>query len=182
VAPPARFAIVPALCSARVPASWGRCVSLCVGWSGRRSRRSLVTRSVGCERWCGSRRRVFHREWFAGSSVDPASCRPPEDAAAAPFPFGARVGPAPCLSPEVDVGRLMPVAPLAGGVGSWGPGSSAFELSALQRQWSWFGMPHRRGVWSDDRPGTVAEAGPGGRTLRSRCVLTHFVGTSQRAA
>jgi phenylacetate-CoA ligase len=92
-------------------------------------------------------RSSFYREWFAGSEVDPATIRTLADLPRLPLLDRSH------LVDESDrflvyPRRLMWVAHSSGTSGRVvtvhrTPGSSAFELSALQRQWSWFGVPHR---------------------------------------
>jgi phenylacetate-coenzyme A ligase PaaK-like adenylate-forming protein len=103
-------------------------------------------------------RSPFYRDWFAGSGTDPSSIRTLDDLGALPLlrredlverPERFRVYPR----------RLMWTAQSSGTSGSVvtvyrTPGSSVFELSALERQWGWFGLPPR------PRRVTVRAAGP----------------------
>ena len=103
-------------------------------------------------------RSPFYRDWFAGSGTDPASIRTLDDLTALPLlkrddlverPDRFRVYPR----------RLMWTAHSSGTSGSVvtvyrTPGSSVFELSALERQWGWFGLPPR------PRRVTLRAAGP----------------------
>lgn len=103
-------------------------------------------------------RSPFYRDWFAGSGTNPSSIRTLDDLTALPLlkredlverPDRFRVYPR----------RLMWTAHSSGTSGSAvtvyrTPGSSVFELSALERQWSWFGLPPR------PRRITLRAAGP----------------------
>jgi phenylacetate-CoA ligase len=92
-------------------------------------------------------RSSFYREWFAGAGVEPASIRTLADLPRLPLLDRSH------LVHESDrflvyPRKLMWVAHSSGTSGRVvtvhrTPGSSAFELSALQRQWSWFDVPHR---------------------------------------
>lgn len=104
-------------------------------------------------------RSPFYREWFAASGVDPASIRTLEDLGK--LPLLERTD----LVEGSDRFRVYPKALTwaAHSSGTSGevvtthrtPGSSAFELSVLERQWGWFGVPtkSRRLVVRGSRPG-----------------------------
>jgi phenylacetate-CoA ligase len=89
----------------------------------------------------------FYRDWFAGSGVDPASIRTLADLPSLPLLDRSQ------LVHQSDrflvyPRKLMWAAHSSGTSGQVvtvhrTPGSSVFELSALQRQWSWFEVPHR---------------------------------------
>jgi phenylacetate-CoA ligase len=94
-----------------------------------------------------ARRSPFYREWFAASGVDPASIRTLGDLPRLPL-----LDRAPLVhEPERFLAYPRRLTWPAHSSGTSGqvvtayrtPGSSAFELSVLQRQWSWFGVPHR---------------------------------------
>lgn len=92
-------------------------------------------------------RSPFYREWFATSGVDPRSIRTLDDLSRLPLLQRTHM--------TRDPNRFLVYPPrltwLAHSSGTSGqvvtvrrtPGSSAFELSALQRQWAWFGLPPR---------------------------------------
>jgi phenylacetate-CoA ligase len=92
-------------------------------------------------------RSAFYREWFAGSGVDPASIRTLADLSKLPLLDRSHL----VQQPDqflVYPRRLTWVARSSGTSGRVvtvhrTPGSSAYELSALQRQWGWFGVPAR---------------------------------------
>jgi phenylacetate-CoA ligase len=94
-----------------------------------------------------ARRSPFYREWFAEAGVDPSSIRTLADLSTLPLLDRAHL----VEEPErflVYPRRLMWQAHSSGTSGRRvtafrTPGSSAFELTALQRQWSWFGVPSR---------------------------------------
>lgn len=110
----------------------------------------------------------FYREWFAGSGVDPASIRTLADLSRLPLLDRSH------LMRQSDrflvyPRKLMWVAHSSGTSGRVvstrrTPGSSAFEILALQRQWGWFGIP--------DRPRSVLLRGndpdPEGRGVLTR--------------
>jgi hypothetical protein len=142
----------------------GRCVGLWLGWSRRLLRRSLVTRPGGFGRWCGWRRRGLPlRKWFAGSGGGPASIRSRADLPRLPLLDRSH------LVHESDQlplypRRLMRVAHSSGTSGRVvtvhrTPGSSAFELSALQRQWSWLDVPASaaESAAAEQRPGSAGD-------------------------
>lgn len=121
-------------------------------------------------------RSPFYREWFARSGVDPRSIRALDDLGR--LPLLERDD----LVERADEFRAYPRWSMwtAHSSGTSGqtvtsfrtPGSSAFELSILERQWRWFGLPAgaRRVVlrgsdFAADRPGTPIKAVPGGRQL-----------------
>lgn len=92
-------------------------------------------------------RSPFYREWFAEAGIDPRSIRTLADLPTLPLLDRTH------LVDEPDRFRVYPrrIMWAAHSSGTSGrrvtafrtPGSSAFELSALQRQWSWFGVPDR---------------------------------------
>ena len=89
----------------------------------------------------------FYRRWFAESGIEPGSIRTLEDLKALPLLHRRDLAEGPdrfCVYPR----GLMWAAHSSGTSGRVvttyrTPGSSVFELSALQRQWSWFGLPAR---------------------------------------
>ncbi len=97
-------------------------------------------------RWA-ARRSPFYREWFTDSGTDPRSIRTLADLARLPLLDRGH------LVHDPDRFLVYPRALTwaAHSSGTSGqvvtahrtPGSSAFELSVLQRQWSWFGVPPR---------------------------------------
>ncbi|WP_211435735.1 phenylacetate--CoA ligase family protein [Trujillonella endophytica] len=97
--------------------------------------------------WWAARRSPFYQEWFASSGMDPASIRTLADLPRLPLLERHH------LMHEPDRFRAYPRRLMwsAHSSGTSGrvvtvyrtPGSSAFELAALQRQWGWFGIPHR---------------------------------------
>ncbi len=92
-------------------------------------------------------RSPFYREWFAASGVAPASIRTLDDLSLLPLLDRSH------LVHEPDRFLVYPskFTWVANSSGTSGqvvttrrtPGSSAFEVSALQRQWGWFGIPSR---------------------------------------
>jgi phenylacetate-CoA ligase len=92
-------------------------------------------------------RSPFYREWFAGSGVDPRSIRTLDDLQKLPLLDRS------VLTGDPERFSTYPSALTwsASSSGTSGrvvrvrrtPGSSAFELSALERQWSWFGVEAR---------------------------------------
>lgn len=121
-------------------------------------------------------RSPFYRSWFHASGVDPKAIRTVEDLAQLPLLERRHLVE---RSEEFRVypRRLMWAAHSSGTSGSpvtvyRTPGSSVYELAALERQWSWFGLPRgsRRAVLrgSDfvaDQPGTVTKPVPGANQL-----------------
>lgn len=121
-------------------------------------------------------RSPFYREWFAHSGTDPRSIRTLEDLQRLPLldrtalvDDTARFATYPsamtwAASSSGSSGRPVTVRRT--------PGSSAFELTALERQWSWFGVPERprslvlRGFDPDPRrEGTLTREIPGAGRL-----------------
>lgn len=119
---------------------------------------------------------AFYREWFDDAGVDPASIRTLADLQRLPLLDRSQ------LVQEPDRFRVFPRQLMwaAHSSGTSGrvvtvyrtPGSSAYELSALQRQWSWFTVPRRprslllRSHDPDpDRTGVLARNVPGTRQL-----------------
>jgi len=118
----------------------------------------------------------FYREWFAKAGVDPASIQTLDDLPRLPLlNRGQLVTEASqfCVYPR----RLMWTANSSGTSGQVvtvyrTPGSSAFELSALERQWGWFGVPPKPRsllLRSNDpdpkRTGVLTREIPGARQL-----------------
>lgn len=113
-------------------------------------------------------RSPFYRRWFAESGVDPASIRGLDDLSRLPLLTREDLARAP-EDFAVYPTRLMWPASSSGTSGQpikvyRTPGSSAYELASLQRQWGWFGLPRdaRRVVLrgSDfvaDQPGAVTK-------------------------
>lgn len=118
----------------------------------------------------------FYRRWFAESGVDPRSVRTLEDLHLLPLVERADLMRAPRDFAVLPV-RSMWKAQSSGTSGRSvtvyrTPGSSAFELVALQRQWSWFGVPRdaRRVVlrgsdFAADLSGAATRELPGDRQL-----------------
>lgn len=129
-------------------------------------------------------RSPFYRAWFQESGVDPRSIRTLEDLPRLPL-----------LDRRHLVGhgedfrayprRMMWAVHSSGTSGRpitvyRTPGSSVYELAALERQWGWFGLPRgaRRAVlrgssFAADQPGTVTKLVPGaGQLLISSFHLT----------
>jgi phenylacetate-CoA ligase len=121
-------------------------------------------------------RSPFYRRWFAESGVDPASIRGLDDLPRLPLVTRADV----MRRPEdfaVYPLRTMWASRSSGSSGRpltvyRTPGSSAYELAALQRQWGWFGLSRRarrvilRGSdFAADHPGTVTKPLPGNQSL-----------------
>jgi phenylacetate-CoA ligase len=118
----------------------------------------------------------FYRSWFAESGVDPRSVRSVDDLA---------------LLPLLDRNHLVenarqfcaypaPIVWKASSSGTSGSvvtayrtaGSSVYELTVLERQWSWFGLPRgarrvilRGSDFHADTPGTVVREIPGANQL-----------------
>ena len=90
-------------------------------------------------------RSPFYQRWFAGSGVDPSSIRGLDDLVRLPLISRADIMAAP-TDFAVYPPRLMWPSRSSGTSGQpltvyRTPGSSAYELATLQRQWSWFGLP-----------------------------------------
>jgi phenylacetate-CoA ligase len=118
----------------------------------------------------------FYRSWFKASGVDPGSIRTLQDLSKLPLLDRSHLVDQPdqfLVYPR----RLTWVARSSGTSGRVvtvrrTPGSSAYELSALQRQWGWFGVPARprsvllRGNDPDpDGTGALTREVPGARQL-----------------
>lgn len=121
-------------------------------------------------------RSPFYRSWFRESGVDPRAVRTSADLPLLPL-LGRRH--------LADHPRDFLVYPqrttwAARSSGTSGrpvtvhrtPGSSVYELAALERQWSWFGLPRgarravlRGGDFVADRPGTISLEVPGANQL-----------------
>ncbi|WP_216870824.1 phenylacetate--CoA ligase family protein [Modestobacter excelsi] len=123
-----------------------------------------------------ARRSPFYREWFDQAGVHPASIRTLADLPRLPLldrglllhePDRFLVYPRRLTWPAHSSGTSGQVVTVHRTAGS-----SAFELAALQRQWSWFGVPHRPRsllLRSNDpdphRTGTLTRHVPGARQL-----------------
>ena len=120
-------------------------------------------------------RSPFYRHWFAESGVDPRTIRTLEDLSRLPLLERHH------LAERSDEFRTYPrhllwPAHSSGTTGSVvtvyrTPGSSVYELAALERQWGWFGLPRgaRRAVlrgsdFAASRPGVTMEL-PAARQL-----------------
>jgi len=116
-------------------------------WSSAEGIRRYQERRLRALVRVAAARSPFYRDWFAGSKVDPASILTLADLSRLPLLDRSQLVTEAdrfCVYPR----RLMWVAHSSGTSGRVvtvhrTPGSSAFELSALQRQWGWFGVPHR---------------------------------------
>ncbi|MGH3797432.1 MAG: phenylacetate--CoA ligase family protein [Pseudonocardiaceae bacterium] len=113
----------------------------------------------------------FYRSWFREAGVDPRSIRTVADLRRLPLLDRSD------LAERADEFRVYPRRLMwpAHSSGSSGrpitvyrtPGSSVYELAALQRQWSWFGLPRvarravLRGSEASARPDAVAVPLPG---------------------
>lgn len=121
-------------------------------------------------------RSPFYRRWFAESGVDPASIRGLDDLPRLPLLTRADLMNAPEDFAVYPPSTMWP----SRSSGTSGqplkvyrtPGSSAYELAALQRQWGWFGLSRnaRRVVlrgsdFAADRPGAVTELVPGNHQM-----------------
>lgn len=129
-------------------------------------------------------RSPFYRSWFRESGVDPRSIRTLADLGRLPLLERRHLAERPDDF-RVYPRRLMWVARSSGSSGTpitayRTPGSSVYELAALERQWSWFGLPRgaRRAVlggstFARGRPGQVTFREPGtGHLLVSSYHLT----------
>lgn len=95
-------------------------------------------------------RSEFYRQWFADAGVEPASIRTLADLSSLPLLDRSEL----VHEPNRFLAYPRALTWAAHSSGTSGrvvtayrtPGSSAFELSALQRQWGWFGVPDRRGA------------------------------------
>jgi phenylacetate-CoA ligase len=126
-------------------------------------------------RWA-ARRSPFYRRWFADAGVDPASIRTLEDLERLPVIDRADLATRPDDFLAVPK-RLVWASHSSGTSGTpvtvyRSAGSSIFELACLQRQWGWFGIPHRprsvelRGsTFAGDDPSVVALENPGANRL-----------------
>ncbi len=121
-------------------------------------------------------RSPFYRNWFAESGVDPRTIRTLQDLSRLPLLERRH------LAERSDDFRTYPrhllwTARSSGTSGSVvttyrTPGSSIYELAALERQWGWFGLPRgaRRAVlrgsdFAASRPGAVTMELPAARQL-----------------
>jgi phenylacetate-CoA ligase len=121
-------------------------------------------------------RSPFYRRWFAESGVDPASIRGLDDLRRLPLLTRADVMATPADFAVYPM-RTMWASRSSGTSGEpltvyRTPGSSAYELAALQRQWGWFGLPRgaRRVVlrgsdFAAARPGAATELVSGNNQL-----------------
>src|ERR1700733_7450075 len=120
-------------------------------------------------------RSPFYRAWFRDARLDPRSVRTGADLAQLPLLDRSHLvtGAEQFL---IYPGRLLWQAHSSGTSGApvtcyRTPGSSVFELSALERQWSWFGLsrsPRRvilRGALSSDQGGPLTKPLPGAHQL-----------------
>lgn len=131
-------------------------------------------------------RSPFYRNWFAEAGVDPRTIRTLDDLSRLPLLERHH------LADSSDDFRAYPRQLLwpARSSGTTGsvvtayrtPGSSIYELAALERQWSWFGLPRgaRRAVlrgsdFAASRPGAVTMELPATRQL----LISSFHLTSQ---
>lgn len=120
----------------------------------------------------------FYRAWFADNDVSPAQIRTQNDLHLLPLIDRAELNAFPerfCSYPR----KLMWAAHSSGTSGQVvtvfrTPGSSAYELCALQRQWGWFGVDRgaRRVAMraagcglGEDEPRTLATVVPGAKQL-----------------
>lgn len=90
-------------------------------------------------------RSPFYRRWFAAAQVDPASVRTLDDLRELPLVTRADLVRAPADFAVYPL-QTMWESRSSGTSGQpvtvfRTPGSSAYELAALQRQWRWFGLP-----------------------------------------
>lgn len=121
-------------------------------------------------------RSPFYRDWFARSGVDPASIRSLGDLCKLPLIDRSHL----VLQPDHFLAYPRKLTWASHSSGTSGqvvtvhrtPGASAFEISALQRQWGWFGIPSRprsvllRGNDPDpDGRGLLTRSVPGARQL-----------------
>lgn len=121
-------------------------------------------------------RSPFYRTWFADSGIDPRTVRTVEDLPRLPLLERHH------LAERADDFRTYPrhllwPARSSGTTGSVvtayrTPGSSLYELAALERHWSWFGLPRgaRRAVlrgsdFAASQPGAVTLELPAARQL-----------------
>ncbi|WP_197028900.1 phenylacetate--CoA ligase family protein [Blastococcus sp. URHD0036] len=123
-------------------------------WTLRRMERASPEEIVGYQERrlramvrLAASRSPFYREWFAASRVDPRSIRTLADLPRLPLlerhdlarrPDRFRVYPSKAMwtaHSSGTSGQVVTVHRTAG--------SSAYELATLQRQWAWFGIPHR---------------------------------------
>lgn len=116
-------------------------------WASAEEIRSYQERRLrALVRWAAARS-PFYRDWFAGAGVDPASIRSLTDLSRLPLLDRSLL----VKQPDRFLAYPRRLTWTAHSSGTSGrvvtvhrtPGSSAFELSALQRQWGWFGVPPR---------------------------------------
>ncbi len=120
----------------------------------------------------------FYRSWFADNDISPNEVRTQDDLRLLPLIDRTQLTASPerfCSYPR----KLMWEARSSGTSGQVvtvfrTPGSSAYELCALQRQWGWFGLDReaRRvviraagGGLDEDEPQTLATVVPGAKQL-----------------
>lgn len=95
-------------------------------------------------RWA-AHRSPFYRRWFTESGVDPRSIRTLDDLAALPLLDRSHLNDDPDRFLTYPRRSVWPQR--TGGTSGTkvtvyrSPGSSTWELSALERQWGWFGIP-----------------------------------------
>jgi phenylacetate-CoA ligase len=152
-------------------------------WELRRMERASAEEIVAHQEWrlqmlvrLAAARSPFYRTWLADAGVDPASIRSLADLARLPLLEREQL----VHGPERFVTYPYWLTWPAHSSGTSGrvvtvyrtPGSSAFELSVLERQWSWFGVPRRprslllRSLDPDpDRTGRLTREVPGARQL-----------------
>jgi phenylacetate-CoA ligase len=121
-------------------------------------------------------RSPFYRSWFRESGVDPRAIRTTADLPMLPLLGRRHLADHPrdfLVYPH----RMTWAARSSGTSGSpitayRTPGSSVYELAALERQWGWFGLPRgsrravlRGGDFVADRPDTVTLEVPGANQL-----------------
>ena len=124
--------------------------------SQERRLRALVT--------IAARRSTFYRHWFAEAGIDPSSIRRLEDLPRLPLLDRSHLAER-ATDFRTYPGHLMWEAHSSGTSGTVvttfrTPGSSIYELAALQRQWSWFGLPRnpRRAVLRGTRVASAHRA------------------------
>ena len=125
-------------------------------------------------RWAALRS-PFYRRWFADSGIDPRSVRTLADLTCLPLldrdgliedAAHFRAYPARALWPARSSGTTGSVVTVYRT-----PGASAFELSALERQWGWFGLPRgarrvvMRGAGYADAGASLSRRIPGANQL-----------------
>lgn len=121
-----------------------------------------------------ARRSPFYRKWFRDNSIEPRDIRTIDDLALLPLitrddlverPDDFRVYPAGTMWKSHSSGTSGKAVTVYRT-----PGSSVYELGALERQWGWFGLPRsaRRVIlrgWAGGTDGAVTREVPGARQL-----------------